>query len=266
MAITVLKPIKIDVKQDTYIYPHKVKQNDTLTLNFSVWDDNVSADLTGYRCILKANKVNGKGYEIRDGTITGNNIEVICTSSFTQFAGDTVVELCFLDAINNKQKSSFNITLEVQKSVLVSNNIGELPQCVITAAEKLDSDLMKVEDAIQKAEAENTKLNNTISSANTANSNLNSLITSGNTLKTKLDSTITEGKTTAEELKKVNGAYTAHIKNSDIHVTKEQKDKWELTALQVNQILVLLDKLTVGTLDDENGDSLVDENNEQFIG
>lgn len=266
MAITVLQPIRIDVKQDTYIYPRPVKQNDTITLNFSVWDDNVSADLSKFTCLLKANKGNGKGYEIRDATINGNNVSVKCPSSITQFAGDLLLELCFIDSANKLQKSSFNIIIEVQPTILATNDKGDLPECIITVAEKLDENLRDIEATVQKAETTNKTLTNTINNANTTNSNLNNSISTGNTLKGNLDNSIATGNQTIEDLKQTNSEYTDHIKNMDIHVTKEQKDRWELTALQVNQILVLLDKLTVETLDDESGDYLVDENNEQFIG
>lgn len=257
MAITVLNSIRIDVKQDTYIYPRTVKQNDTLTLNFSVWDDNISADLSSYRCLLKVNKSNGKGYEIRDATITNNNVSIKCPSSVTQFAGELLLELCFIDATNNLQKTSFNIIIEVQKQILATNNSGDLPECIITAAEKLDADLMKVEDAIQKAEAENTKLTATISTANTANSNLNNSIKTGNEIKLELDESIANGKKTIEDLQNENKKYTDHINDLDIHVTLEDKQKWN----RIDEVINLIDILTsnVAVTDDDN-ENVIDDN------
>lgn len=257
MAITVLNSIRIDVKQDTYIYPRTVKQNDTLTLNFSVWDDNISADLSSYRCLLKVNKSNGKGYEIRDATITNNNVSIKCPSSVTQFAGELLLELCFIDATNNLQKTSFNIIIEVQKQILATNNSGDLPECIITAAEKLDADLMKVEDAIQKAEAENTKLTATISTANTANSNLNNSIKTGDEIKLELDESIANGKKTIEDLQNENKKYTDHINDLDIHVTLEDKQKWN----RIDEVINLIDILTsnVAVTDDDN-ENVIDDN------
>ena len=266
MAITVLKPIRIDVKQDTYIYPYKVKQNDTLTLNFSVWDDNVSADLSRFTCLLKVNKSKGKGYEIRDATISGNNVSIKCPSSITQFAGELLLELCFIDSENNLQKSSFNIIIEVQKSILTTNDKGDLPECVITVAEQLDKDLRDIEATVQKAEIANRTLASTVNNANTANSTLNTSISNADTLKSNLDNSITTGKQIVEDLKNVNGEYTKHINNWDIHLTEEEKKKVLTVINNWDTILEILNSLS-GTsyLVDENGDYLVDENGDKMI-
>lgn len=257
MAITVLNSIRIDVKQDTYIYPRTVKQNDTLTLNFSVWDDNISADLSSYRCLLKVNKSNGKGYEIRDATITNNNVSIKCPSSVTQFAGELLLELCFIDATNNLQKTSFNIIIEVQKQVLSINDSGDIPECIITSLEHLDESLSKVESAIQKAEDENLKLNNTITTANNTDSNLNNSIKTGNEIKLELDESIANGKKTIEDLKNENKKYTDHINDLDIHVTLEDKQKWN----RIDEVINLIDILTsnVAVTDDDN-ENVIDDN------
>lgn len=267
MAITVLNPIRIDVKQDNYVYPYKVKQNDTLTLNFSVWDDNVYADLSNYICLLKINKNKGKGYEIRDATINGNNVSIKCPSSVTQFAGELLMELCFIDSVNSMQKSSFNITIEVEKQILATNDSGDLPGCIITASEHLDENLIKVEGAIQKAEAENTKLTNTISTANTTNDNLNTSISTGNTLKNNLDNSISAGNQTIEELKKTNSQYTEHIKNMDIHVSKEQKDKWDAYEARITELTNIIDNILYkdAVVIDDEGNFIVDDEGNTII-
>ncbi len=266
MALPVLKPIKIDVKQNTYIYPYEVKQNDTLTLNFSVWDDNVSADLSRFTCLLKANKSRGKGYEIRDATISGNNVSIKCPSSLTQFAGELLLELCFIDSANNLQKSSFDIIIEIKKSVLATNDKGDLPKCVITAAEQLDKDLRDIESTVQKAEIANRTLTSTVSNANTANSNLNNSISNANNTKNTLDNSIASGEQTIKDLKDVNGDYTEHINNWDIHLTEDEKKKVLTVINNWDTILEILDSLS-GTshLVDENGDYLVDENGDKMI-
>ncbi|BBK77309.1 hypothetical protein [Clostridium butyricum] len=257
MGLTDFKALNIDVKQDTYIYPVKLKQNDTPTLNFSIWDDNIAADLTGYRCILKANKNNGKGYEIRDAIISGNNVRVECTSSLSQFAGEVLSELCFIDSTNNKQKTSFNIIIEVQKQVLSINDSGDIPECIITSLEHLDESLSKVESAIQKAEDENLKLNNTITTANNTDSNLNNSIKTGNEIKLELDESIANGKKTIEDLKNENKKYTDHINDLDIHVTLEDKQKWN----RIDEVINLIDILTsnVAVTDDDN-ENVIDDN------
>lgn len=261
-----LKSLKIDVKQDTYFYPIKLKQNDTVTLNFSIFDDGVKADLTRYTCLFKVNKCDGKGYEIRDATINDNNVYVKCTRSLTQFAGTVLCELCFIDAANDLQKTSFNIIIEVKKQVLASNDSGDLPECIITAVEKLDKDLRDIEETVQKAEIANRELANTISNADSSNSKLESSIKKAESLNINLDNSIYSAKETIEELKKTNSEYTEHINNWDIHLTEEEKKKLLLIEENWYTILEMLNKLSGDSyLIDENGDYLVDENGGKMI-
>ena len=267
MAITVLQPIRIDVKQDTYIYPRAVKQNDTLTLNFSIWDDNVSADLSRFTCLLKANKSKGKGYEIRDATISGNNVSIKCPSSITQFAGELLLELCFIDSANKLQKSSFNIIIEVQPSVLATNDKGDLPQCIITVAENLDKNLADISETVQKAEIANRTLTTTVNNANSANSTLNTSISNANNIKGNLDSSIATGKQTIEDLKNVNGDYTKHINNMDIHVTKAQKDKWDAYEAKITELTNIIDNILFkdAFVVDDEGNFVVDDEGNSII-
>ncbi len=267
MAITVLTPIRLDVKQDSYIYPRPVKQNDTITLNFSVWDDNVSADLSKFTCLLKANKAKGKGYEIRDATISGNNVSIKCPSSITQFAGELLLELCFIDSANKLQKSSFNIIIEVQPTILATNDKGDLPECIITVAEKLDENLRDIEATVQKAETTNKTLTNTINNADITNSNLNNSISTGNTLKGNLDNSIATGNQTIEDLKDANGDYTNHIENMDIHVTKAQKDKWDAYEAKITELTNIIDNILYkdSVVIDDEGNFIVDDEGNSII-
>ena len=57
-----------------------------------------------------------------------------------------------------------------------------------------------------------------------------------------------------------------HINNNEIHVTKAKTDEWDLATLNLSQVINILDKLTINTLDDEAGDYLIDETGDQFIG
>lgn len=248
MAICEFKPIKIDLKNPSYIYDRKCKQNDTLIFNFTVLDDNLPADLTGYSCIMNVNK-NDTAYEIRDTDITpnGNNIKIKCPSSVSQIAGTLKLELKFIDTINKMQKSSFDIEIEVKKSVLADSN-GNVPVSLITQLEHLDESIAKVEGTILKAEQTNNTLNSTNDKGTNTNNALNTSIDNANTAKLNCDTAtgnlnnaVSEANETINELKQTNTAYTQHINNADIHVTKAEKDKWNAYEAKITELTNIID-------------------------
>ncbi|NYC04374.1 hypothetical protein [Clostridium beijerinckii] len=190
---------------------------------------------------INANKAN-MGYEIRDTdiTITSNNIRVKCPSSTTQFSGDLKFEIKLIDRINNLQKTSFDIFVKVQNSILSSSN-GNIPSVIITPLEHLDESLNQIADKILEANAMNIALINTKNSADSTNTILNATISNAKNTINNLNNVIDEGKNVIGKLANTNWAYIEWIGS-------------------------IVEKLAIGTLDDENGTPLVDENNEQFIG
>lgn len=254
-----------DLKNNSYNYTNnECKQGDTLILTGTILDNGVMADLTGFACRLNVNKANGRGYEIRDATITVSNgtIFIKCRSSVTQFAGPLLLELQFIDIINNLQKTSFDIEIEVLHSVL-ADNIGEVPAVIITALEKLTKQLNDITAKVQEAYNANTTLTGTVNNANSTNSTLVSNTSKANTTNSNLISNTTEAKNTIQALKDANGEYTKHIKNKDIHVTLDDKNAWNLAIKNIEQLFKLLGG---GYLKDENGGRYIDENGGYYKG
>jgi len=266
MAICELGLIKVNIKDRIFIPPKACKQADTLILDFQIWDGSVLADLTGWSCMLKANKNGGKAYEIDDSTIiiVDSRVHIQCKSTLTQLSGKLLIELFFTK--NGMQKTTFNIEIEVDKSVL-GNSDGTVPECIITPLENLNENLAKISESINNANVAKIALDSSTNTANNANSTLNYTINSADTSKSNLDSSISTGKETIEELKKTNSAYTDHINNLDIHVTKMQKDKWDAYESRIIELTNIVDDYIYrdAIVTDDDGNNVTDDNNENVI-
>lgn len=258
MDINALKPYRIDLNNNNYIPIQSCKQNDTLSMSFEMWNNGTLADISGWSCIINASKGNNKTWQIKNAVVTSDNstVTISFNSTLTQLAGTLLLELLFYKG--NLQKTSFDIEIEVKKSIISDAN-GNVPEPIITQLEDLKDNVIKANDA-------NVRLENTISTGNMLNSNLNNNITTGTTLKTGLDTSITEGKEVIEDLKKTNSQYTEHINNWNIHLTEDEKKKVLTVINNWDAILEILDKLS-GTsyLIDENGDYFVDENGDKML-
>lgn len=266
MAICELGLIKINIKDRIFIPPKACKQTDTLILDFQIWDGSVLADLEGWSCMLKANKDGGKAYEINDTTIiiVDSRVHIQCKSTLTQLSGKLLLELFFTK--NGMQKTTFDIEIEVEKSVL-GNPDGSVPECIITPLEDLNENLAKISESITNATVAKNSLDNSTNSAKSINSTLNTTINNTNNIKNKLDSSVEIANETIDELKKTNSEYTDHIKNLDIHVTKTQKDKWDSYETRLTELINIVDdyiyKDTVVT--DDNNENVTDDDNENVI-
>ena len=251
--------IKTDLKNKRYIGDKACKQNDTLILHFTLLDNSLMADLTGYACTLRANKGNGKGYEIISGvtvTIANGTAMISCPSSLTQFAGLLKLELTFNDTIHGLQKTTFDIEIQVDKSV-IGNDDGNVPAVIITALEKLDDNLAQISDKIQQAESVITDLTSKTNDASSMKNALVNTTSDANSAKNSLQSATDNANTTIDQLKNANTAYTDHINNSDIHVTKNEKNYLAMMPDLVNLVNLLM---SGSYLVDENGNNIVDEN------
>lgn len=107
--------------------------------------------------------------------------------------------------------------------------------------EHLDESLNQIAGKIAEANAMNTTLINTKNSANSTNTILNTTINNAKNTTSNLNNAIDEGNNVIDKLANTNWAYIEWIGS-------------------------IVEKLAIGTLDDENGDFIIDENNEQFIG
>lgn len=237
-------PIKTDLKNKAYNSLQACKQGDTLILEFDIFDNSVIADLTGFACDLRANKSDGKGYQIINNvtiTVSAGKAIIKCPSSLTQFAGLLKLELTFTDTINNLQKTTFDINIQVDKSV-IANDDGSVPTVIITAIEEVNEALAGITDKVNEANNAKDMLTNTISNAEATNSTLNTTIGNANLAISNLNDTIADGNEVIAQL--------------------QNNTNWSL----IQQIFFLVNKMSIGTLDDETGDFLIDENQVQFIG
>lgn len=260
MAICELGLIKINIKDRIFIPPKACKQTDTLILDFQIWDGSVLADLEGWSCMLKANKDGGKAYEINDATIivVDSRVHIQCKSTLTQLSGKLLLELFFTK--NGMQKTTFDIEIEVEKSVL-GNPDGSVPECIITPLEDLNENLAEISESITNATAAKNALDNSTNAAKSINSTLNTTITNANNIKNKLDSSVETANETIDELKKTNSNYTSHINNSDIHVTKIEKDKWNAYEAKIIELTTVIDEFIFkdAIVIDDEGNIIVDD-------
>lgn len=258
-------PAIVNIKEEFYLSPLKCKQNDTLIFDFQVFDGSILADVNGWSCMLKADKNNGMGYQVEEAKVTASNsnIHIECESTLTQFAGTLLLELFFTK--NGLQKTSFDIEIIVRKSVM-GNSDGTVPECIITPLQKLDENLTKISESINNANAAKTALDNSKTEAEKTNNTLISNNTIATSTNSKLVTNTTEAKNTIQALKNANGEYTQHIKNKDIHLTEDEKEKVLTVINNWETILKAIDSLS-GTsyLIDENGDYLVDENGDKML-
>ena len=252
MAICELGLIKINIKDRIFIPPKACKQTDTLILDFQIWDGSILADLEGWSCMLKANKDDGKAYEINDATIivVDSRVHIQCKSTLTQLSGKLLLELFFTK--NGMQKTTFDVEIEVEKSVL-GNPDGSVPECIITPLEDLNENLAKISESITNATAAKNALDTTITNA------IN--------IKNKLDSSVETANETIDELKKTNCNYTSHINNSDIHVTKIEKDKWNSYEAKIIELTTIVDEFIFkdAIVIDDEGNIIVDDEGNTII-
>lgn len=267
MAICNFEEIDIDLKNEENIISGKCKQNDTLTFIFNVYDGGVNADLSNFSCILKANK-NNEYYEIRDNgiKISNNVVTIICPNSITQIPGNLKMELMFINSLNELQKTSFDINILVKKSVL-SDNEGNIGKTIITPLQSLDENLSLLTTTINDAKTINNKLTDTNNSADVLNTKLNDSINNADKGKVNLDNSINDAEEIITDLKQTNINYTNHIDNEEIHVTRNQKDKWDSYENRINQLIDIIDNFvyTDAYVVDENVNNIIDENGNKVI-
>lgn len=261
--------VSLDLKQNLNIYA-TCKQFDNLNLELTIYDNSLQADLSNYAVKLRAMKTDNVPL-IQENvglTITNNIVTIEADEQLTTTAGDTPIELQFINKSTGKKKATFNLILKVIPSTLNIN--GTISTSTYTLLEELEAKIDQCSDFFENIDTAinlDNELKSTISDSETAKSNLDNSITEGNATKSNLDNSIEEGNAVIEEIEEKNVAYTEHINNADIHVIKAQKDKWDLAVLNLGQVINIIDKsIANGTLLDENGQPLTDEDNIEFFG
>ena len=179
--------IDLDLKQNLLVTVN-CKQLDNLILKFNIYDNSKVADLSNYKCRLKALKSDKVPLVQNTGiSISGNVITIETDEQLTTTSGKTLIELQFIDEVTGKKKATFNLVLIVVSTTLeVDRGISK---ATYTLLEELENKLDQASDFFEN-----------IDEAITANNNLQDSISTGNTLKTNLDNNITTGNTLNNDL------------------------------------------------------------------
>lgn len=201
MAIQDLKA-SLDLKQNLNIFA-QCKQFDNLNLILSIYDNSLQADLTNYDVRLRAMKAdNVPLIQQHIGIdIDGNVVNVQADEQLTTTAGNTPIELQFIDKSTGEKKSTFNLILVVVASAIAIE--ASISKATYTLLEELENKLDQLSDFfehISEAIEANTNLENTIANSETAKTNLDGSITAANTSKTALDTSKTNADNTKNAL------------------------------------------------------------------
>lgn len=253
--------IDLDIK-DNLLVTVTCKQLDSINLTATIYDNSVPADLTNYKCRLKALKSDNKPLiQNTDITINNNIVKIKCNEQLTVVSNLVKAELEFINTETGEKKHSFNINFKIVSSVLeVEDTVSK---STITLLEELDSKLDQVEnigDVLDEAIRANESLEGNISTGNTLSSTLevnisdatninnelsnnNSLATSNNT---ELKNTILDANSTKTALDTANTQATKNIE------AMQQFGDVSQLSQTVTSIKTKTDKFT----EDDNGDLL----------
>lgn len=167
MAIQDLKT-SLDLKQDLNIYL-KCKQFDNLNLILSVFDNSLQADLTNYDVRLRAMKADNVPLiqEHIGITKSGNVVNIQADAQLTTTAGNTPIELQFIDKSTGEKKATFNLVLVVVASAIAIE--ASISKATYTLLEELEKKLDQLSDFFEHIGEAIEANTNLINSTNTAN-------------------------------------------------------------------------------------------------
>ena len=206
----------IDLKHKT-ICKEYCKQNDTLNLIFNVYDNGQAVDLTGFTAILNCN-INNTNQVIKNSgiLINGNKITIFDKEKYITTLGENVKFELVLSK-GDVQKTSFNVSLEIEKSVLTTT--GHLEEVTITALTNLQDQLNQASETIQKLETannsvsdkidklttENTKAQTNYDNLKNVNDNLSDLVEANTTATTNINNLTIENNKAAANIEAMQG-------------------------------------------------------------
>lgn len=190
--------INLDLSKETYPIV-KCKQNDDLTLCINLYNNGSKYDIEEYTVILNVLRSNNTFVKQTGNIIISKNAMLIsCMRDITRIAGLTKMELV-MTSKNNKQRTTFNINLNVIPSVITDN--AQASKNVIGVIEDLDNKIIQGESIVKDVDnKKNEVLNsfnlfktNTIAELNDVEKNiLGELNSAKDTLKKDLITDITK--------------------------------------------------------------------------
>lgn len=205
MAIQDLKT-SLDLKQDLNIYL-KCKQFDNLNLILSIFDNSLQADLTNYDVRLRAMKADNVPLiqEHIGIDIDGNIVNIQADAQLTTTAGNTPIELQFIDKSTGEKKATFNLVLVVVASAIAIE--ASISKATYTLLEELENKIDQASDFLEhigEAIEANTNLINSINIANETKEALDDSNTTALATKEALDESNTNATNTKNELDTLN--------------------------------------------------------------
>lgn len=184
--------IDLDIKQNLLVTIN-CKQLDNLNLKFNIWDNGQVADLSNYKCRLKALKSDQIPLiQNTDISISGNVVTLETDEQLTTTSGNVKTELQFIDKATGKKKSTFDLNIKVISSALEVNRT--ISKATVTLLEDLDNKLDQIEDigtVLDEAIIVKSELKADIVNGNTTKSNLETATTNANTKKQEVNTAIT---------------------------------------------------------------------------
>ncbi|WP_017826158.1 hypothetical protein [Clostridium botulinum] len=227
--------IDVDLKENLIITA-TCKQLDDLNLIFNVWNNGEIANLTEYKCRLKAFKQDQIPL-IQNTSININNnvVNIIADEQLTTTSGIVKVELQFISKNTGKKKSTFNIVFKVIQSVLeVERSISK---ATCTLLKEIDNKLDRIEDigdVLEEAkDVRDTLINTTIPGATNINSKLESNIKNASDKIVEVESSITNASKKIEEVEASTKNANSSKEELDLSKTNADISKENLDAANV---------------------------------
>lgn len=238
---------KLDLKRDKDIVIN-CKQLDDIILSFDVYDNGKKVDISDYSVQLIGGIGNNLVITSKGINKSGNNVKVQCPRQLTFVPGEVLSEFKFTK--NGKQKRSFNVTINVQKCVEGSVESG----IIVSVLNDLDN-------AINKADSLNTDLIKNIINGNELNNNLLNNVNIASPINRSLKENIPFAQELVNKITDKNSDINKHINNSDIHVTKEQKEKWDHYSEMIINLASIIDKYIFDNANvvDDDGNNVIDD-------
>jgi len=235
--------IDLDLKENLLVTVN-CKQLDNLKLILNIWDNGIQADLSNYRCRLKALKQDQVPLiQNTDITINNNEVNIASDEQLTTTSGIVKSELQFIDKTTGEKKSTFNLNIKVIPSVLEIDRT--ISVATITLLQELDNKLDEIEDigdVLNEAKTVKSGLESDITNVKNIKENLDSSINTANTTKTSLDTSNTNANNAKMALDASSGSAN-NIKGSlETTITNAENKKQEIVtecALADQKILAM---------------------------
>ncbi|NMF06250.1 hypothetical protein ACUH7Y_07120 [Clostridium beijerinckii] len=192
----------LDLKQNLNIFA-QCKQFDSLNLILSIFDNSMQADLTNYDVRLRAMKADQVPLiqEHVGMEINNNQVNIKADEQLTTTAGNTFVELQFMNKSTGEKKATFNLALKVVPSTVNIN--GTISTATYTLLEELENKIDQCSDFFEHIGEAIEANTNLINSTNTANETKEALDDSNETAlatKSALDTSNTNATNTKNAL------------------------------------------------------------------